>query len=318
MRGVTLQQLRAFTVVAKHLAFGKAAEELCVTPPAVSMQIKELEQALGISLFNRDGAKVHLTVSGECLLFYARRALATLKDAEQVISGIKGVVHGPLSIGVVRSGSCFLPRFLSRFLEEHPCAEPRVVIASRESLIEMLECRALDLAIMGRPPDDVSIEAARFAPLRNVLAVSQDHALAGQPRLPASEIANCRFIVREEGCDTREAMERFFQMHHVRPTHAMQIGSNEAIKQAVIANLGIGFLPWDTFMLEHQAGLMRILDVQGFHAVDRWHVAHCRSHALSPMAEAFRYALLEQGKQFIEAPWVDRSPREAAGLAVAR
>jgi LysR family transcriptional regulator, low CO2-responsive transcriptional regulator len=308
MRGVTLAQLRAFTVVAKHLAFAKAADELCVTPPAVSMQIKELEQALGLSLFNREGSKVRVTLAGEYLLFYARRVFATLGDAANTMAGIKGAFHGQLTIGVVRTGSYFLPRLLAQFLAEHPCIEPRLVIANRKDLLDMLLRHSIDLAVMARPPEEAALHAEPFAPLRNVLVASPEHALARHRRLPATTLRNCRFVVREEGSETRRAMDRFLRANDLQLSYAMQIGSNEAIKQAVAANLGIGYLPMHAVKQECTAGLLRRLDVDVVDFTDHWHVAHRSNPRLSTMAEAFRYHLMEHGESFVHGDLNDFFP----------
>jgi DNA-binding transcriptional LysR family regulator len=303
MRGVTLAQLRAFTVVAKHLSFGKAADELCVTPPAVSMQIKELELSLEVCLFRREGSRVSLTTPGESLLFYVRRVFATLADAASTLAGIKGVVHGALTIGVVPTGSYFVPRFLARFLADHPCAEPRVIVGGRSKVIDMLGEQAIDLAVMARAPDDASIDSVPFAPLLNVLVASREHPLASRPRIPVGELTNCRFIVREEGSETRDALERYLVMLALSPSRLTEMGSNEAVKQAVIANLGVGFLPWEAVRLEYEKQLVSVLPVCGPRVIDRWHLAHHRNHGLSPVAEAFRYALMEEGERFVRCGW---------------
>ena len=311
MRGTTLQQLRAFASVAKHLAFGKAAEELCVTPPAVSMQIRELEQAVEMSLFNREGSRVSLTTPGEYFLVYARRVLATMKDAEDAMARLKGIEYGRLTVGLVTSGNYFLPRLLSEFLREHPGVELQLVVGNRKTLIDMIQRNELDLAVMGRPPRELSTRAEAFAPHPCVLVASPDHPFCARERLSPLDLANEQFIVREPGSGTRAMMEKFFLDHNLRPTYAMQIGSNDAIKQAVAANLGISFLSAHTLKLELQTGMLRILDVEGSPVVRRWHVVHVLSKTLAPAAEALRYYLLEHGERFLESEFRDIYP---AGL----
>jgi DNA-binding transcriptional LysR family regulator len=308
MKGVTLQQLRVFTTVAKHLAFGKAAEELCVTQPAVSMQIRELEQSIEMSLFDRVGRQVSLTTPGEYLLVYARRILATLKDAEDAMARMKGVAYGRLTVGLVSTGNFFLPRLLSRFIAEHPGIDLQLAVGNRKTLVEMIQRNEVDLAVMGRPPRELSTRAEPFAPHPSVLIASPNNPLCGYDQLEPAMLSSERFIVREQGSGTRAAMEKFFRNHNLRPTYAMEIGSNDAIKQAVAANMGISFLSMHTLKLELQAGMLRILDVEGLPLMRRWYVVHALSKTLSPAAEALRYYLLEHGERFLEVEFSEVFP----------
>jgi DNA-binding transcriptional LysR family regulator len=300
MRAVTLQQLRAFAVVAKHLSFNKAADELCLTPPAVSMQIKGLEQALRVQLFRREGNRVDITLPGEHLLFYTQRVLSTLKQAEMTMAGIRGAVHGPLTIGMVSSCNYFLPGVLARFLEEHPCVEPRLVVSKRHLLIDMLQSRALDLAVVARPPEESTMRIEPFAPLRNVIVAAPTHPLASRRRAEPAALRDCRFIVRQEGSATRAAMECFLLAHDLRVPYAMEVGSNEAVKQAVRAGLGVGFLPMHAVKLECEVGALKVIDIGDHGYAHRWHIAYPTNHLLSAIAEAFRYYLLEHGRALVE------------------
>jgi len=300
MRGVTLQQLRAFTAVAKHGAFGKAAGELCVTQPAISMQVKELEQSVGMSLFDRTGRDVQLTTPGEYLLVFARRVLANMKDAEDAMARLNGVSCGRLTVGLVTTGNYFLPRLVSRFLDEHPGIDLQLVVANRKALIDLIQRNEVDLAVMGQPPKELATRAEPFAPHPIVLVCSPTHPLARVEHLSPNAMANERFIVREQGSGTRATMEKFFRDHTISPTYAMEIGSGDAIKQAVAANLGVSFLSAHTLKLELQAGLLRILDVDGLPVIRRWYVVHALRKTLSPAAEALRYYLLEHGERFLD------------------
>ena len=309
MKGVTLQQLRVFVTVAKHLAFGKAADELCVTQPAVSMQIRELEQSVGLPLFDREGRRVSLTTPGEYFLVYARRILATLKDAEDAMARMGGVEYGRLTVGLVSTAKYFLPRLIGQFLIEHPGIDLQLAIGNRKSLVEMIQRNEVDLAVMGRPPRELSTRVEPFAPHPSVVIASSDHPLNSHEQLSPTVLINERFIVREEGSGTRAAMEKFFRGHNLRPVYAMEISSNEAIKHAVAANLGISFLSIHTLKLELQAGMLNILDVEGMPVVGCWHVVHALSKTLSPAAEALRYYLIEHGERFLDAEFGDLYPR---------
>jgi DNA-binding transcriptional LysR family regulator len=313
MKGVTLQQLRAFITVAKHLAFGKAADELCLTPPAVSMQIKELELAVELLLFDRDGSRVSLTTPGEYLLVHARRVLATLKDAEQAMACLRRVESGQLTIGLASTSKYFLPRLLGRFLAEHPGIELQLVVGNQKTLIDLIQRREISLAVMGRPPAELSTRAEPFAPNPNFLVAPPGHRLAKYDQISPAMLVDERLIVREEGSHTRSLMERFLRDHNLRPANVMEIGCNEAIKHAVAANLGMGFLSMHTLKLELQAGLLRILNVEGLPLIRLWHVVHAHNKTLSPAAEALRYYLLEHGEKFLEDEFRDVFP---TGLAI--
>lgn len=301
MKNATLRQLRVFASVAKHLNFGKAAEELHLTPPAVSMQIRELETQVGLPLFDRSGRKVALTVTGEYLLVYARKILATLKDAEDAIARFRGLQGGRLVIGMVATAKYFLPRLLAQFRQEHPDVEIRLVVGgNREQLVAAMQRNEVDLAIMGRPPREIATRAEPFAAHPHVIITPPDHALATSiGHVPAQVLASFPFIVREPGSGTRAAMEKYFADHRIEPRIAMEMASNESIKQAVMAGLGIAFLSLHTIGLELKSGLLATPDVEGLPIVRRWYVVNNLAKVLSPAAEAFRYFVLERGETFL-------------------
>lgn len=299
MRRVTLHQLRLFASAARHQSFASAARELHLSQPAVSMQIRELEDSVGLPLFDRAGKRVSLTTPGEYLLVYARRLLATLKDAEDTMDRMRGAQTGRLVVGMVTTAADFLPRMLSRFLGEHPGVEVELAIGNRRTLVEQLHRNEVDLAVMGSPPRELDTRAEPFAAHPITAFASPSHPLAGQPQLPAPMLANERFIVREEGSGTRAAMEVFFRTHRISPHYAMEVASNEAVKHAVSAGLGIAFLSMHTVRLALTAGELAPLDVEGLPIMRAWHVVHLRARTLSPAAEAFRYAILEDGERFL-------------------
>lgn len=177
MRNATFRQLRVFSEVARHLSFARAAEALHLTPPAVTMQVKELEAHVGLPLFDRSGRQVALTTAGEYMLVYARRMLATLKDAEDAAARLKGVELGQLVIGMVSTAKYFLPKLLARFREEHPGVEIRLAVGNREQLVALLHAGEVDIAIMGRPPKELATRAEPFAAHPHVFVAPPGHAL---------------------------------------------------------------------------------------------------------------------------------------------
>src|SRR5512141_373568 len=184
MKTATLRQLRVFQEVARNLSFARAAEALHLTPPAVTMQVKELEQEVGLPLFDRQGRRISLTTAGEYLLVYARRILATFKDADDAMARLRRVETGALSIGLVSTAKYFVPRLLARFLEEHPGIDIRLVVgANRERLVALLEANEVDLAIMGRPPRELLTRSESFAAHPLVFVCPPGHPLQQHDRL---------------------------------------------------------------------------------------------------------------------------------------
>jgi DNA-binding transcriptional LysR family regulator len=304
MRNVTLRQLRVFAAAARHSSFGKAAEELHLTPPAVSMQIRELEEQVGLPLFDRSGRQVELTVTGEYLLVYAKKVIATLKDAEDAIARFRGLKSGRLVIGMVSTAKYFVPRLLARFRKEHPAIEATLAVGgNREQLVALLRANEVDLAIMGRPPREFATRAEPFAIHPHAIVTPPDHPLLAVGHAPARLLANYEFLIREPGSGTRAAMEGFFAEHHLHPRIAMEMPSNETIKQAVMAGMGISFLSLHTIGIERRAGLISIPDVEGLPVLKRWYVVHTLAKSLSPAAEAFRYFVLEEGERFLAAEY---------------
>jgi DNA-binding transcriptional LysR family regulator len=300
MKGVTLRQLRVFSAVARHLSFGKAAEELHLTPPAISMQIKELEAQIGLPLFDRSGRSVVLTVTGEYLLVYVRKILATLKDAEDAVARLSGLQTGRLTIGMVSTAKYFVPRLMARFRAEHPGIEVRLAIGgNREQLVTLLQANEVDLAIMGRPPRELATRAEPFAVHPHVIVTPPDHPLMKVGHAPAAALADYEFLIREEGSGTRAAMEKFFADHRLAPRVAMEMTSNETIKQAVMAGMGISFLSLHTVGLELKAGLIAVPDIEGLPLAKRWYIVNTLAKTLSPAAEAFRYFMLEEAERFL-------------------
>ncbi len=299
MRGATLRQLRTFAAVARHGSFARAADELHLTPPAVSMQIKELEDEVGLPLFDRGARSVSLTMPGEYLLVYVRRVLATMKEADDAMARLRGAQTGRITIGMVSTAKYFLPRVLAGFRAEHRGVEMRLTVGNREQLVKWLQEAEVDLAVMGRPPRDLAARAEPFAAHPHAVIAAPIHPLSSQREIPPAALATEEFIVREEGSGTRAAMEQFFHESRIDPPRIMEMSSNETIKQAVIANMGLAFLSLHTAGLEIETGQLHVLDVIGLPLIRRWHIVHLQGKPLSPAAEALRYFVLEKAEGLI-------------------
>lgn len=310
MRTVTFRQLRVFTEVARHLSFVRAAEHLHLTPPAVTMQVKELEAAVELPLFDREGRKVSLTTAGEYFLVYAKRMLATLKDADDAMARFRKVEQGVLSVGMVGTAKYFVPQLLTRFREQHPGIELKLQVSgNREQLVTLLQQGEVDLAIMGRPPKEMATRAEPFAAHPHVFVAPPGHPISRIGHPPLAAVAHHPLIVREAASGTRALMDRFFADHRVEPRIAMEMPSNETIKQAVMAGMGLSFLSLHTIGLELKCGLIEIVHVEDTPIVRTWNVVHMQSKLLSPAAEALRYFILEHGEVYLaehDRPWLER------------
>src|SRR5574340_209321 len=293
---LTLRQLKVFETVARHLSFSRAAEELHLTQPAVSMQVKQLEEAAGLPLTEQLGKKVYLTTAGEEMARNARLVLRQVQEADETMAALKGARAGRISLGVVSTAKYFAPRLLAAFRLQAPQAELRLEVHNRERLIELLADTAVDLAIMGRPPEFLPTVAARFADNPLILVAGPDHPLVKKRRVRPEQLRGETFLIREPGSGTRLTMERFFAEHGVVPAQTFEMGSNETIKQAVMAGMGIAFLSAHTVGLEMAVGRLARLPVVGTPLMRQWFVVHRAEKRLLPLAERFRDYLLERGE----------------------
>lgn len=300
MKNTTLRQLRVFASVARHLSFARAAKELDLTAPAVSMQIKELEAETGLQLFDRSKRKVSLTTAGEYVLASTQRVLAAMRDAEDIVARFRGLKTGVLDVAMVSTAKYFLPRLLTQFRNEHPGIEIRLQVANnREGIVTLMQQGDVELAIMGRPPQGWLTRAEPFAMHPHVLVTSVEHPFTRAEKVPARALMNEGFIVREPGSGTRAALDEYMRAHQMTPRVVMQMSSNEAIKQAVMAGMGISLLSLHTVGLELEHHLIAAPETEGLPVMRRWHVVNNLAKTLSPAAEAFRYFVLERGEAFL-------------------
>jgi DNA-binding transcriptional LysR family regulator len=301
LQHVSLRQLRVFEAAATLHSFSKAAEALHLTQPGVSMHIKELEGHAGLPLFERIGKKLYITEAGQELLTHARELLRSLKDAEDVLDGLKGLRRGRINLAVVSTAKYFIPRLLARFGKNYPQLEIRLAVNNRNSVIEQLIANEVDLAVMGRSPQSLNTIAEPFAQNPHVIIAAPDHPLAGRRRVTVEAVAKETFIVREPGSGTRLAMQQFFDERQVPCRVGLEMASNETIKQAVMAGMGVSFLSRHTLDLELQTGRLAVLDVRGTPVMRHWHVAHLANKRLSPTAAAFRDYVLVHGRELLRA-----------------
>ena len=288
----TLRQLQVFDKVASHLNYSRAAEELYLSQPAVSMQIKQLEEHIGLPLFEQMGKKIFLTEAGRELFHYARQIAGQLAEMEAVFDEMKGLGRGKLTLSVVNTANYFTPQLLAKFCKRHPNINVILQVANRDAVLKQLDDNSTDLAIMGRPPEGLDIVAESFLDNPLVVIAEPDHPLAQLKKIQFSQLAEETFLSREKGSGTRSAMERVFSRHGIQPRISMEMETNEAIKQAVQAGMGLGILSLHSIELELETGRLAILDVEDFPLLRHWFVAHRRNKRLSSAALAFKEFLL--------------------------
>ena len=304
---ISLRQLRIFESVARHLSYTRAAEELHLSQPAVSMQIKQLEEELGLPMFERLGKRILLTEAGQEVLHYGQLVNRSLHEMDEALEALKGVKRGRLQIAVASTVNYFAPRLLAVFQRRYPGIALRLDVTNRENLVQLLETNAVDLVLMGQPPQDIEVESEAFMDNPLVVIAPPDHALATATRIPETRLAEEVFVVREEGSGTRQAMERFFAERGLTLLRGMQMTRNEALKQAVRSGLGLGVVSLHTIELELETGRLVVLDAEGFPDRRTWFLVYRRGKRLSPAARAFREFVLADAWR-IATPGVGTDP----------
>ena len=292
MLHLTLRQLQVFEKVASHLNYSRAAEELYLSQPAVSMQIKQLEENIGLPLFEQMGKKIFLTEAGRELFHYSRNIAQQLAEMEAVFDEMKGLEQGKLTLSVVNTANYFTPRLLAKFCQMHPNINVILQVANRDAVLKQLADNSTDLAIMGQPPDGLDISAEPFLDNPLVVIAAPTHPLAKLKRVRLAQLAQETFLSREKGSGTRSAMERVFAEHQIQPRISMEMETNEAIKQAVQAGMGLGILSLHSIELELETKRLAMLKVEHFPLLRHWFVAHRANKRLSSAALAFKEFLL--------------------------
>jgi DNA-binding transcriptional LysR family regulator len=301
MRRYTLRQLDIFAAVARTQSLTRAAEEVHLTQPAVSMQLKQFEQALGLPLLEPAGRGVQLTEAGREFAGHVEEILERVQNLEELAARWRGVRLGRIRLGVVSTAKYFVPKLLAQFLRSHPGVDFRMTIHNREQILEELRANTLDFVIMGRPPEDIECVSTPFAPNLLGVVAAPEHPLSRRRGMRLAEVATERFIVREPGSGTRAAMERFFASQRVAFPTSMEMASNESIKQAVIAGLGLGFLSLHTVRNEIAWGRLVLLDIEGLPLQRQWFAVRRASRRLVPAAEEFGQFLVREAQGLINA-----------------
>jgi len=287
MMHVTLRQLQAFEAVARLRSFSRAADEMHVTQPTVSKQIRLLHDQVGLPLLERVGKKVFLTEAGEELYATCSEWLNTWGRFEQSVANLKGLKQGRLRITAVTTTKYFMPRILGPFCSQYPGIDIALQVVNRDQLLDRLARNEDDLYVMGVPPEDMNFESEAFMENPLIVLAPADHPLAGRKRIPFKQLAKESFLVREQGSGTRMTLERIFRERDTPLKVRMELGSNEAIKQAVAGGLGLAVLSRSTLNPEASASEVTELDVVGFPIKRYWHVVRPKDKELSVVAATF-------------------------------
>jgi len=292
---ITIRQLQVFESVARQLSFTRAAEELHLTQPAVSMQVKQLESSVGLSLFEQLGKRVFMTQAGETMLRHAQTVMRHLATAREEMDELKGVDSGRLRIAVASTVNYFATRLLATFARLHPSVQITLDVTNRETLLQKLEDNQPDIVLMGKPPKDLDLDADAFMDNPLIMIARPDHPLSKRRSIALKELNEETFVVRESGSGTRIAMERFFDQKSFAPSATIEMTGNETIKQSVDAGLGLAIVSVHTVELELTLERLIRLDIRGMPIMRRWYVGHRRGKRLSPTAQAFRQFVLDEG-----------------------
>ena len=296
---VTLRQLQCFAAVAKNLSFTRAADELHLTQPAVSMQLRQLEQQAGVPLTEQLGKQIHLTQAGTEVYRYARAILQQVAEMDDVLDELKGLTGGELRIAAISSANYFAPNLLGVFHQRFPDIRVNLDVTNQASVLRQVAENEVDMAIMGQPPAESALDAIAFMDNPLVIVAPPNHRLAGKRHIPLQELERETFLTREPGSGTRGAMQRFFRQHKLKLTTGMQMNSLSAIKQSVQAELGLGLLPRGAVEAELLLGRLVVLDFMEMPIARHWYVVLHKGKRLSVAANAFKLLLINEADELL-------------------
>ena len=307
IRNATFRQLQVFESIARKGSFTEAAEELFLTQPTLSMQMKKLTAIVGMPLYTQVGKKIQLTDVGQELLKTCRKVFASLDEFQMTVSDMKGVKKGNLRISGVTTGEYFVPRILGEFCKRYPGINVALEVTNRQRVLERLEDNLDDIYIVGQAPMGDHIHRVPFLDNPLVIFAPPNHPLVGKRNIPIEALANEQFIMRESGCGTYLSMDKLVKDRHFAFKSSMALGSNEAIKQAVIGGLGISLLSLYALTHEIASGEVALLDVAGFPVHDCWYLCYPEGQQLSVVAQVFYEYMLNEGRKMTLASLPDRS-----------
>lgn len=299
LKHATLHQLKVFEAIARSGSFTRAAEEMFLSQPTVSQQIKQLTKAVGLPLFEQIGKRLYLTDAGKEVLIACKDISEKMSQLEMTLADLKGLKQGNLRLAVITTAKYFVPRLLGNFRHRYPGIKVALQVTNRKQVLDRLSENVDDLYILGQPPENLDINLRPILENALVAIAPSDHPLVGVKNIPIQRFAEEPFIIREAGSGTRMAVESFFAENRCEMNVEMEIGSNEAIKHAIVGGLGVSVLSRHVLALEGTKGPLTILDVEGFPIQRHWYIVYPASKQLSVVASTFLEYLLNEGKQIV-------------------
>jgi len=309
---ITLKQLKILEAVVEHHSYTDAAKALYMTQPAVSMQIKQMELQIDLPLFERDGKQVTLTEAGSELLHYARNIRQQLDEAELMLEELKGLKRGKLHLTMASTANYFAPQLIAAFHHDYPGAQVTLDVTNRSGLLASLDNNSTDMVIMGKPPKGHNVTAVRFMDNPLVVIAAPTHPLAKQKKvIPLRDLADEPFIVRERASGTRIAAEKFFAVHDMQLKAGMEMNRSEAIKQAVMAELGLGIVSLHTIEMELALKRVVVLKIEDFPIMRQWFIVYRKGKRFAAIPEAFKNYVLEHAESLINIVPLDINHKDA-------
>ena len=296
---ITLKQFKILETIIEHRNYTRAAKALFMTQPAVSMQVKQMEEQIGMPLFEREGKQISVTQAGMELLYYAQNIRQQLREASEVMEELRGLKRGKLHLTMASTANYFAPQLIAAFHHEYPAAQVTLDVTNRTGLLGALDRNATDMVIMGVPPEGHNLTGIPFLQNPLVVVAWPEHPLARRKSIRLSEVANEDFILREPDSGTRMATERYFAEHKLSLKPRMEMNRAEAIKQAVMAELGLGIVSLHTIEMELTLKRLVVLNVEDFPITRHWHIVHRRGKRFAAIPDAFKTFVQSNAKQLI-------------------
>ncbi|MEM9907619.1 MAG: LysR substrate-binding domain-containing protein [Cyanobacteria bacterium P01_D01_bin.44] len=296
----TLHQLKVFEATARHGSFTRAAEELFLTQPTVSIQVKQLTKAVGLPLFEQIGKRLYLTQAGQQLLSTCQEIFDGLEQFEMSVADLKGMKQGQLKLAVITTAKYFVPRLLGPFCQRYPGIDISLKVTNHQTIQERMANNQDDIYILSQPPGHIDLAVHPFLPNPLIVLAPHNHPLAGEKNIPISKLNDEAFIMREPGSGTREAIQKLFEEHNISVKVRLELGSNEAIKQAIAGGLGISILSQHTIISEGSRAEFAVLDVEHFPIKRQWYVTHLSGKQPSVVADTFLQYLLDESEQMAQ------------------
>lgn len=282
----TLHQLKVFEATARHGSFTRAAEELFLTQPTVSMQVKQLTKAVGMPLFEQVGKRLFLTDAGRELFSTCQEVFNQLEQLEMKVADMKGMKQGRLKLAVITTAKYFMPRMLGPFCQRYPGIDVSLIVTNHERVIDRISNNQDDLYVMSQLPDHLDITTHPFLENPLVVVAPSNHPLVKEKNISLKRLAEETFIMREPGSGTRRAFQKILDEQKLSVKVRLELGSNEAIKQAIAGGLGISVLSRHTLTIENTDELT-VLNVEGFPIHRQWYVVYLSGKQLSVVASTF-------------------------------